>query len=456
MALIKRLDLLAKLADGTLPEQQLFLFTGERYLCKTAADIFQQKILSTQVGTIHNIDGGGDESNQVLSRLMSFSLLPGKQIYRISDSRVFHSKAVLSEIWKKAAEANQAGRNNVALRQLLAFVDAGNVTPDGTASLTEISPEEWKKLFGFEKPQGSMLWADELLQSNTANRPAIPQNMAERYIETFDKGLPPENILILTAETVDKRQRLFTYLKKNGVVVDCSVAPGSNMAAQKEQKSVLHEMMMKTLADFDKKIVPQAVDLFLERVGFHPVAVVTETEKLAHYVGERKLITLDDLETMVVRNREDALYELTDAFSKREIDKTLTTLSRLLEQGVHSLAILATMRNFLKKQLIFRSLQMRESPVWRHGMNAKEFQNSYLPELKNSGEWQDLFKGHPYALYMSFTKASSYSCPGLKYWLSLLLDAEFRLKGSPLPHQLVLEQLFYSMLKGKPKVHRPN
>ena len=163
---------------------------------------------------------------------------------------------------------------------------------------------------------------------------------------------------------------------------------GQTPPLRTEQKDVLKEMMLKTLSEFGKKIDPQAVEVFFERVGFHPVAVVTETEKLAHYVGDQQVITRNDLETMVARNREDALYELTDAFSKRQAGKTLTILSRLLEQGFHSLAILATMRNFLKKQLIYRSLQMRSFPSWRRGMNAKEFQNNYLPDLKDPGRME--------------------------------------------------------------------
>ena len=211
-------------------------------------------------------------------------------------------------------------------------------------------------------------------------------------------------------------------------------------------------MMLRTVAEFKKKIDPRAVEAFFERVGFHPVAVATETEKLVHYVGDRPNITLDDLTAMVGRNREDALYELTDAFSKRQLGKSLILLSRLQEQGVHGLAILSTMRNFLRKLLIYRSLQMGSSPPWQKGMNAKEFQNNYLPALKENGEWGELLGGHPYALFMSFSKAAEYSCPLLKNWLKLLLATELKLKSSSLPQQLVLEEFFISMLKGTPRL----
>jgi DNA polymerase-3 subunit delta len=454
MAQFKRPELLPKLKEGAFPlTSQIYLFFGERFLCKEAADLLQKTLLDQQPGAVHSIDGDSEDPGQTLARLMSFSLLPGRQIYRVSNSRIFHSKTVISEIWAKAAQSFQAGRPGPALSHLKAMIQTVELKIDGPSPLSEIPQQEWKKIFAFDKPAENIAWADKLLSESREMTKGnkVNLNLIDRYIEAFDKGLPAGNILLLTAETVDKRQRLFTYIKKNGIVVDCSVTSGANAAAQNEQKTVLKEVLLKTLEEFGKKIEPRAVEVFFERVGFHPVAVVTETEKLAHFVGNRPVITCNDLEEMVARNREDALYELTDAFSKRDVGKTLTILSRLLEQGFHSLAILATMRNYLKKHLIYRSLQLRPSPAWRRGMNANEFQNIYLPALKTQGEWTEMLQGHPYALFMSFTKASEYSCPGLKRWLTMLLEAEYRLKGSPLPAQLVLEELFISMLKGSAK-----
>ncbi|MGW8195723.1 MAG: DNA polymerase III subunit delta [Desulforhopalus sp.] len=456
MALLKRTELPAILQANKLTfTAPIFLFFGERFLCRESADLLQKDLLRQNKGAVHTIDGDEENPDQTLARLMSFSLLPGRQIYRINNSRIFLSKTVTSKIWAKAEAAFHGGQIEPARRYLLSIMQVAGIAVDGPTVLSEIPEQEWKRIFDFDKPTGNLSWADNLLAETPPIGRRNQGNLADRYIEAFDRGVPAGNFLLLTAETVDKRQRFFTYIKKKGIIIDCSVTSGATAAAQSEQKNILKEVMLKTLAQFGKDIDPKAVEIFFDRVGFHPVAVVTETEKLAHHAGDRPLITRQDLETMVARNREDALYELTDAFSNRQTARTLTILARLLEQGIHSLAILATMRNYLRKQLIFRSLQMRSSPPWRQGMQAKEFQNHYLPALKAQGDWGELLTGHPYALFMSFTKASTYSSTGLKRWLVMLLQAEFRLKGAPLPQQLVLEELFISMLKGSPRPISP-
>ena len=452
MTLIKRNELPTALAQGTIPSSNsVFLFFGERFLCREAADLLQEKLLSTHPGAVQAIDGDLEDPMKTLSRLMSYSLLPGLQLFRVTDSRLFHSKTVIEEIWNKAQAAIAGNTPDLARRHLQSMMQAAGAAMEGATALSDIPGPEWQKLFGFNKPAENLQWADRLLEGSGKEQKATT-SIADRYIEALEKGLPNRNLLLLTAETVDKRHRFFSWLKKKAVVVDCSVTVGGGSAAQNEQKDILREIMGKILKRFGKKIEPRAVELFFERAGFHPVAVAVETEKLVHFIGDQETITAQAVEEMVNRTREDALYELTDALSKRQAERTLTVLAHLREQGIHELAILATLRNFVRRQLVFRSLQHRSHPQWRSTMNAQDFQNNYLPALKAEEQWAEFLQGHPYALYMSFTKAAEYSCSGLKRWLAMLLEAEYRLKGSPLPPRLVLEEMLLAMIKGSPKV----
>ncbi len=449
MALISRNDLSSLLPRAGAEEiQQVYLFFGERYLCKESADQLQNVLCQEGKGTVHTIDGETEDPGQTLARLMSFSLLPGRQILRVNDSRLFLSTNVSSSLWDKALISFQSDKKTQALRHLRTLTDMVSLEVEQGDRLSEISKERWKELFGFERPAGDLSWADELLiQAGPKKTRTSQGDIGEKYISSLEQPPPKTNILVLCTEHVDKRRKLFLYIKKNGVVVDCSVAAGSTAKARKEQQAVLRELVKNSLEGLGKTIETPALELLFERVGFHPVAAVMESEKLALSVGNKKRISLNDVERMVSRSREDALFELTDAFGKRDKGKTLVILGRLLDNGIHSLAIIATMRNYLKKLLVIRSLQHMANPAYHRGISAGQFQKQYLPALRKSCSQPELLSGHPYALYMNFSKAAELSCTLLKMWLTLLLGAEFRLKGSPLDHKLVLEELFIDMFK---------
>lgn len=438
-------NLPAIINEGPLP---LILFFGERYLCQTSADELQQALLNTRAGTVTPIDGDQEDTVQTLQKLLTFSLLPGLQLYRVNDTRLFLSKTTSQAIWKKAASANDSGNTTQAAKYLGQFCQSAGITPDEAFPLSGLNSKAWKEYFDFAKPQ-DCTWADQL-GKNIPATPAVRGNsdIADRYMEAFQKGIPADNTLILIAENVDKRKRLFTFVKEHGLVIDCSVASGSSTAALNSQKEILREMIRKTLAEFGKKLDNRALDLLFDRIGFHPVAVVMETEKLALYCEEREQITPEDINTIVGRSREDALFELTDQLGKRNVRGALVTLHHLQENGIHALAVLATLRNYTRRLLTFRSFQQRQSPAYRRGMNAQHFQRSYLPELREEvPEWKETLGGHPYAVFKSFETASAYPPSLLKNWLNLILKAEFQLKGAGIEEHIILENLLITMMK---------
>ena len=351
-------------------------------------------------------------------------------------------------MWDKAVKAWENKKEKNGAKHLAGLLSIGGISEPGPTLFSDISPSQWQKLFGFSHPGKDLAWADRLMaEHQELLLAATKEDASQRFCDAVAQGFPAANILILSAEHVDKRKKLFTQIKKHGEIIDCSVTLGASKAAVKEQEDVVREMALKTLKEFGKTIEPQALKLLFERVGFHPVAVVMEMEKLALYVDDRPRITVDDLNLMVSRTREDAVFELTEALGKRDLAGALTILNNLLSDGVHSLAILASLRNYLRKLLAFRAIQSTASPVWRTGMSASEFQNKYLPAIKDTGEWPELLKGHPYGLFMSFNKAAEFKTGNLKRSLSLLLEAEFRLKGAPIPHYIVLEELLMSLAK---------
>jgi DNA polymerase-3 subunit delta len=446
MGLHKRTEvetLLGRAAKGE--GKQVYLFFGERYLCRQAAQQLEKSLLTAGGGSIHSLDGTAEELPRLLARLLSLTLLPGLQIYRVQDTNLFHSRSVGEQIWTKACKAMESKRFRAAATHLANLLKLGSVKPGGTSLFSDISPSQWPALFGFPHPGQDLSWADELASAMEQPQ-ASSQDPLEKLMAAIKTGLPGDNVLLLIAEHVDKRKKLFAHIKKYGEIIDCSVAEGSSKAAIDQQRKVIREMVAETLAGLNQSIESDALELLFKRVGFHPVGAVLEAEKLALHLDEGRSITRRDVEQLVGRTREDAIFELTEALGKNNAPRLMIVLDHLLADGVHPLAIVASLRNYLRRLLIFRSLQTRKEPVWSARLSASDFQNSYLPALKQTGLWPDLLKGHPYALYVGFNSASRFSIGNLKRSLGLLLKGEFRLKGSPVPGRIVIEEMLLSLL----------
>src|SRR5207247_5293459 len=67
--------------------------------------------------------------------------------------------------------------------------------------------------------------------------------------------------------------------------------------------------------------------------GVNMMMVSNELEKLILYVGEKKRITLGDVETMVLAAKQRSLYELTDAISAKDRVRALEMLDAILSTG---------------------------------------------------------------------------------------------------------------------------
>lgn len=441
-----------------------YLFIGERYLCQQAADRIA-KLLCAAGGTVHSIDGDTEESSLTLSKLRSFSLLGGRQVFRVNNTRLFHSKNVTKGIWNRAAQANEANKPDKAFKYLQAMMEAGGLDsrePENDPG--NLSAAQWKKCFGFAKPDGKLDWTGELLarySQESATRSGSgfaqsPRNAGEMLLAALDAGIPQHNILMLLAEEVDKRKKLYKSFKEKYAVIDLHVDTGASAQARKEQQTVLREQVSAVLRKMNKTMAAGVMEQLLERVGFHPVAAVMETEKLALFAGEAKQITGEDLDCMVGRTRQEAVFELTQAISDKKIDQALLIASRLQENGLHALAILATLRNFTRNLLLFRVLLEQEQYNFRPGISAKVFQDQCLPALKQNERWKSELSGHPFALYMRFKTAAGFSTALLRTWLRAILLADMRLKGSSIDTDTVLQHVILSMMTAGEKVSLQN
>lgn len=428
---------------------QVFVLCGERYLCRNAVEQLEKNLLQAG-GIVHAIDGDQEDMAATLAKLRSFSLLPGRQIYRVSDTRLFLSKQVAKNIWDRLNKARAGGTSEQVTRTLRAFLESGGLNPRSPDNdLEAMSAAEWQQCFGFPRPGENLAWTRPILEAGRnagGPSPASATDPGELLLKALDAGIPKANVLILLSEEIDKRKKLFKLLKEQQVIIDLGVETGAGARAQKAQKAVLQDLLRQTLAEDGKTMAPGLADLLFERVGFHPVALVMEIRKVMLYTGERRQISRDDLDTVVGRTRQEALFELTGAITRRDLEQALAIAERLRGNGIHPLAVVATLRNFVRGLLLCRALGEQPDLHFQPNMAPAAFQQVCLPRLKERGQWQKELSGHPFALYMQFKTAAACSLPLLTGWMTLLLAAELRLKGSPIAEGLVLQHLILSML----------
>jgi DNA polymerase-3 subunit delta len=460
MSVYKRQELpklINEITQGTTA--QIYLLFGERYLCRNAAQELIGHLLPDQARhttSLQHIDGDHEDFNRTLNLMKTFSLFAGRKIYWVTDTKLFYSKGVAKNLWDKACEKNERNESAQALRYILQMFKLAAVSPQEMVeeNITSLSAARWKTLFGFSKPQGDLSWVRNLLLELPAD--ASPEKSNEIDASTlftlaFEAGIPKDNILILLAEAVDKRKRLYKYIHEHGVILDLAVDPGSSAAAKRDQDKIVKELLHSTLAKYGKDIEPQSIPVFLERVGFHPVAAVMEAEKLALYVGDREVITRKDVDAIIGRTREEALFELTESLTSGKLADGLLILEHLQASGVHGLAILATLRNHIRKLLLIRSLQEVKSPAYTKSLSFPIFQKDYLPKIKDGREeWTSLlWKSHPYGLFMLFQQAARFRSEDLQEGLEELLTAEYRMKSSSIDSRLIMDSLLFNLMLPK-------
>jgi DNA polymerase-3 subunit delta len=196
-----------------------------------------------------------------------------------------------------------------------------------------------------------------------------------------------------------------------------------------------------------KKPGPGVVDTLIDRIGFHPVAAVREAEKLALFAGHTEVVSREDVNAIIGQTREEAIYELNDAVASANLDRSLKLVARLYDGGLHPLALVAGLRNLLRKLLFFKALSQRPDPTYSPALSFPAFQQGYLPELKKKSYGNSSFlAGHPFVLYKTFQQAGHFDLPTLREALGQLLEAEFQLKSSGLPPRLILERFLFAFL----------
>jgi len=162
----------------------------------------------------------------------------------------------------------------------------------------------------------------------------------------------PETVLLLTAEKIDARRKIYQILKKNGTAIEF----------KKIYENQLPSFVRDMAKSFNVTLTGGALKLFCKRVGTNLVEVQGELEKLVGYLGERDLADENDVAAIVSDTRIESVFDLTDALGQGDSSTALKLLDRLLAEGQAPLMVLAMMTRHFRQMWKVRELTAQKVP----------------------------------------------------------------------------------------------
>jgi DNA polymerase-3 subunit delta len=164
------------------------------------------------------------------------------------------------------------------------------------------------------------------------------------------------SMLVFEAESLDQRLKLWKLLSDEVLVVGLEL-PEEPVARARAASAILMEMAKEAGVTLDK----DAAEELTELAGADLAAARTEISKLATYAGDRKRITREDVEALVVSGRKYSVWELAEVFASRETSRAMTFLESLLREGEQPVQIVGAMAWMCRKLLEAQDLPAQTS-----------------------------------------------------------------------------------------------
>jgi DNA polymerase III subunit delta len=234
----------------------------------------------------------------------------------------------------------------------------------------------------------------------------------------------PFSVVVFEATALDQRMRLAKTFAEKTVVV--AVELSENPA---ERARLAGPLAFEMAHELGVELDHDAAEELAEILNGELAAIRTELEKLAAYVGDRRRITLADVELLVVSARKYSVWELADMLASRQPSVALEFLDSLLREGEHPASLLGALAWMYRKLL-----EAQELPSGVAG-------------------WQAASRLHMQSATAELAVRQSRKFPRtqLTTGLAALYEADSRLKSGGTSQRAVMEFLVAQLASSAPK-----
>lgn len=161
------------------------------------------------------------------------------------------------------------------------------------------------------------------------------------------KDCADTTIMLFIEDDVDKRSKIYKFLKKEGYIVDFEPA--------KDQE--LSRWLLSLLKASGKQMSTAVLRDFLYRCGSDMFTLKNELEKLISYTGSRNEITTQDLNLLTVSQTTNQIFVMLEAIARKQREKVLALYYDLIELKESPFGILALLVRQCNQLIQVRDLE---------------------------------------------------------------------------------------------------
>jgi DNA polymerase-3 subunit delta len=224
----------------------------------------------------------------------------------------------------------------------------------------------------------------------------------------------PFSVLVFEAGALDQRMRLAKMFAEKTVVVAVELSE-----KPEERVKLAGPLAFEMARELGVELDHEAAAELAEILNGELAAIRTEIEKLATYAGDRRRITREDIELLVVSARKYSVWELADMLASRQPSVALEFLDSLLREGEQPAALLGALAWMYRKLL-----EAQELPAGVQGWQAA----SRLRMQAKTAE-------------MAVSQSQKFPRTQLTTGLAALYEADSRLKSGGTSQRAVMEFL---------------
>ncbi len=161
-------------------------------------------------------------------------------------------------------------------------------------------------------------------------------------------SVPDTTVMIICEPEVDKRSKIYKWIKKNGYVAEFT---------KKDIKDADRlAMVAGLLGRAGKRIRRQDAEYFLDRIGTDLFEIRSETDKLISYLGEETDVTREDILAISSGAVEDKIFDMVSAIAAGRSGEAMNLYQDLMILKTPPLRILALILRQYRILLIMDSM----------------------------------------------------------------------------------------------------